>query len=59
MMKIMRIQTSQHLDEFLEFSIAKNDEILSLLLSEVINAVEKIKISSLRQSNIPSFFNES
>ena len=35
-----------------------NDETLSGLPSEVINAAENIKISSLRQSNIPRFFQE-
>ena len=51
-------QALQHLDELLEFSIAKNDEALSQLLSEVINMVENIKILSLRQSSLPGFFKE-
>ena len=46
----------QHLDELLEFSKAKNDVTLPGLLLEVINVVENKKISSLRKSNIPSFF---
>ena len=54
-----RLQASQHLDKLLEFSIAKNDETLSGLLSEVINAVENIKIPSLRQRNILSLFEKS
>lgn len=40
-------QEFQHLDELIEFLIAKNDEILYRLVSEVINAVENIKILSL------------
>ena len=34
----------QHLDKLLEFSIAKNDETLFRLLSEVTHVVENIKI---------------
>lgn len=56
--KLITLQALQHLDELLEFSIANNDETLSGL-SEMINAVENIKISSIRQSNIPSFFSRS
>ena len=52
-------QASQHLDELVEFSIDKNDVTLSRLLSEVINTVENIKISSLQESNIPTFFKKS
>ena len=50
-------QVLQHLDQLLEFSLVKNDVRLSGLLSEVINTVKKIKISSLRQSK-KSFFQE-
>ena len=38
-------QELQHLDELLEFSITKNGQTLFGLLSEVINAVENIKLS--------------
>ena len=40
-------QALQHLDELLEFTIAKNGHTLSGLFSEVINVVENIKILSL------------
>ena len=52
-------ESLQHLDELLEIAKAKNDGTLFGIDSEVINAVENIKISLLQQNNKPSFFKKS
>ena len=57
--ELTKSQALQHLEELLEFSITKNGQTLSGLLSEVINAVENIKMWSPRQSNISSLFKKS
>ena len=50
-------QAAQHLDKLLEFSIAKNDERLSGLLLEVINAVENRNIVASTKQHT-KFFQE-
>ena len=42
----------QYLDDFLYFSMMRNDVTLTELITEVTDKVQNIKLSALKQSNI-------
>ena len=46
----------QNLDELLRFSLTQNNESLTTLITEAIETVETMKLSSLKQSSIRNFF---
>ena len=49
-------QALQNLDELLRFSLTQNNESLTTLITEAIETVETMKLSSLKQSSIRNFF---
>ena len=49
-------QALQNLDELLPFSLTQNNESLTTLITEAIETVETMKLSSLKQSSIRNFF---
>ena len=54
--QLSTLQALQNLDELLHFSMNQNNETLIGLISEAIEKVENIKLTSLRQSNISELF---
>ena len=49
-------QALQNLDELLRFSLTQNNESLTTLITEAIETVETMKLSSLKQSSTRNFF---
>ena len=49
-------QALQNLDELLRFSLTQNNESLTTLITEAIETVKTMKLSSLKQSSIRNFF---
>ena len=54
--QLSAIQALQNLDELLRFSLTENNESLTTLITEAIETVETMKLSSLKQSSIRNFF---
>ena len=46
----------QHLDDLLHFSLNKNDEQLSQLISKAMEKVQNLKLYSMKQSTIKNYF---
>ena len=54
--QLFATQALQNLDELLRFSLTQNNESLTTLITEAIETVETMKLSSLKQSSIGNFF---
>ena len=52
-------QTFQHLDDFLHFSMMKNDATLTGLIGEVTDKIQNIRMPAIKQSNIWRLFSKS